>query len=874
MTRKRWWAGSPADRRIEEEVREHLSRIEEDLLDQGLDAEEARRCALERFGDPAEVVARTRAEPGRSRRDLAWMDSLRQDVRFGLRQFVRDRRSLTLSVLTLVLGVAATAVVYGVVHAVVLAPLPYHEPDRLVDINQTSPQGMLYGMSEPNFVDFRDRQRSFQSVAAMGYGNPVWSSGGTAEAVEGMRVSHDLFDMAGVSPILGRGFVPAEDTYGGSTAVAVLAEGAWKRRFGGDSTVLETVVDLDGVPHVVVGVVASDRTWPGVEVFTPLAPNPDVYRDDQRLKSVGRLLPGTTIEDANRDLAEIAQDLSVLYPESNDGWGASARPLRDWLVGSRLTRLGYVLLGIVGLFLLMACASVSNLLLARATARVDEMAVRSALGASRKRLALQLSVEGALLGIVSLGLALPVAHGALRVVRSLGPADVGRLSEATLSGPVIGMASVAGFATVMVACLAPVIFLFRRTITAGLGRSAAAVAGGARVRSILLIAQYGLALAVLASAGLLARSFVRLQSEELGFEPGGVVRFGVRLPEEQFSPGERGLYLQELAEALRPLPGVQQVGVTSASPYTRFRPSNFVARSDREPDRQQDFLPVSWRAVAGDYFGALRLPVLAGRVFEPQDHTEEAAQAVNPPVVIDETLAHALFGPDQDAVGQLVTWFLPGGPQFRIIGVVGAARDERRDAEPRPRIYRPFSHAGWDQPSVLIRVAGDPARAIPVLRSAVLQVDPSIPAIAPTLMVDDVSEAMAWPRFSAQVLGVFGLLAFALASLGVYGVTAFNVARRHQELGLRMALGAAPPTVRRLVLADTLKLAAAGTLLGLTLSVLGGRLLTAVLYETRALDPLTFGVVPLMLLVVSLLSASLPAARAVAIDPARVLSGD
>ncbi|NNM32758.1 MAG: FtsX-like permease family protein, partial [Gemmatimonadetes bacterium] len=576
--KRRRWPGSLADRRIKEEIQEHLSRIEEDLVEQGLDTDEARRRALERFGDPAEVEARTRAALGSGSQGAGWADVLRQDLRFGLRQFVRDRRSLSLSVLTLVLGVAATAVVYAVVHAVVLAPLPYQEPDRVVDVNQTSPQGQLYGVSEPNFVDFRDRQRSFEAMAAMGYGNPVLSGRGTAEAVEGMRVSHNLFDMVGLSPLVGRGFTASEDTYGGPTEVAVLAEGAWRRRFGGDPSVVGQVIDLDGVSHAVVGVVASDRTWPGVEVFTPLAPNPEVYRDDQRLKSVGRLLPGATIEDANRDLAEIAEVLSALYPESNDGWGASARPLRDWLVGSRLTGLGYVLLGIVGLFLLMACASVSNLLLARATAREEEMAVRSALGANRKRLVFQLSVEGALLGIVSLGLALPVAHGALRIVRAVGPAEVGRLSEATLSGPVIGLASAAAFLTVMVAGLAPVIFLFRRAITGGLGRSVSSAARGARFRNVLLVAQYGLALAVLASAGLLTRSFVRLQSEELGFEPGGVVRFGVRLPDEQFSARERGLYLDRLADEVQAIPGVEQVGVTSASPYTRYRPSNFVAR--------------------------------------------------------------------------------------------------------------------------------------------------------------------------------------------------------------------------------------------------------------------------------------------------------
>jgi predicted permease len=525
-------------------------------------------------------------------------------------------------------------------------------------------------------------------------------------------------------------------------------------------------------------------------------------------------------------------------------------PVRDWLVGDRLTRLGTLLLGVVGVFLLMACASVSNLLLARASARLEEMGVRTALGAARRRIVGQLVTEGALLALVGGGLAVALAGPALGVVRALGPNDVARLAEATVDGSVLLVATAAAVGTVLLAGLAPSLLLIRRGVFTSLrSGTRSSSRSGRRVRDGLVVAQYALTVTVLLSAGLLTRSFLELQSVDLGFDPSGVVRFAVRLPNAAYDQGAREDFLLRLGAELEAIPGVEAVGATTASPFSRWRPSNFVARSDREPDRQEDFVPVSWRAVTGDYFAAAGIPLLAGRVFGPAE----------------------LFPDGENPVGRLVTWFLPGGRQCEIVGVVASARDERMDALPRPRIYRPFTFSSWEEPSVLVRTAGDPAELVPAIRRAVSAVDPSVPTIAPAPIEDDVRASVAWPRFSMQVLVVFGLIALTLAAMGIYGVTAFSVARRRPEIGLRVALGAEPAELRWMVVRAALRLAVLGIAIGVAASFAVTGLMASILYDVSATDPATFLIVPGVLALVAIASSWLPARRALAVEPRSAL---
>ena len=863
----------PRRRRIRDEIGHHIDELETELRAGGMSAEDARAEAARRFGDAGSVERATRgAIPTPAGGWSRVPDAVAQDVRYAVRQLVGRPLVSALTIATIVVGVAATVVVFSVVHAVVLRPLPFPEPDRVMQVNQTSPQGRDYSVSEPNFVDFRARQGSFVEMAAMGFATVTLEEGGEAVAVEGMRVSDTFFSLLGLSPTVGRAFLPEEDRFGAATQVAILSEAAWTRRFGGSEEILGRTILVDGRALEVVGIAPTDRAWPGVEIFTPLAPDPDQYRDDQRLMAVGRLAPGVTMDVAQRDMDRIAADLSNEYPNSNDGWGARVAPVRDWLVGDRLTRLGTLLLGVVGVFLLMACASVSNLLLARASARLEEMGVRTALGAARRRIVGQLVTEGALLALVGGGLAVALAGPALGVVRALGPNDVARLAEATVDGSVLLVATAAAVGTVLLAGLAPSLLLIRRGVFTSLrSGTRSSSRSGRRVRDGLVVAQYALTVTVLLSAGLLTRSFLELQSVDLGFDPSGVVRFAVRLPNAGFDQVAREDFLLRLGAELEAIPGVEAVGATTASPFSRWRPSNFVARSDREPDRQEDFVPVSWRAVTGDYFAAAGIPLLAGRVFGPEDRGRRGQDVANPPVVIDEGLAAELFPDGENPVGRLVTWFLPGGRQCEIVGVVASARDERMDALPRPRIYRPFTFSSWEEPSVLVRTTGDPAELVPAIRRAVSAVDPSVPTIAPAPIEDDVRASVAWPRFSMQVLVVFGLIALTLAAMGIYGVTAFSVARRRPEIGLRVALGAEPAELRWMVVRAALRLAVLGIAIGVAASFAVTGLMASILYDVSATDPATFLIVPGVLALVAIASSWLPARRALAVEPRSAL---
>ncbi len=858
----------PNTRRIREEMRHHLEELEAHLESEGLSPEDARAEAARRFGD-AEAIA-SEAPPSMRPGWRVAVDAARQDLSHALRQIRRHPLWSGLTLATLAVGVAATTVVFSVVHAVVLAPLPFAQPEALVHVSQTSPQGRLYSTSEPNFVDFRARQQSFVEMAAMGYESPVLTGVGDPTSVDGRRVSHTFFPLLGIEPVLGRNFLEQEDRYGGATDVVLLSEGTWERRFGADPEIIGRAIVLDGAGREVVGVVPSDRGWPGVEVFTPLAPNPDVYRDDQRIETVARLRPGITIETARDDMAGIASALSVEYPESNDGWGSSVRPIRDWLVGERLTRLGGLLLGSVALFLLMACASVSNLLLARASVRAREMGVRTALGAGRSRIGAQLVAEGLILAVVGGGLAVLLAHLGLDVVRALGPGDIARLAEAEADLGALGVAGLTVIGTVLLAGVAPALLLLNDSTFGLLRLGGRAGAGGHGFRDVLVVAQFALAVTVVSGAALLTRSFVELQQVELGFEASSVVRFGVRLSDARYDQVARAEYLDRLTSELSTIPGVEAAGATTAGPFSSMRPSNFVARSDREPDRQEGFQPVSWRAISPGYFDAAGIPLLSGRVFDLRDRLRRGEEVEHPPVIIDRALADLLF-PGEDPVGRLVTWFLPGGRQCEIIGVVATARDERLDVEPRPRIYRPFTFTAWDQPTVLVRVAGDPFATIPLLREVTLAVDSDTPAIEPTVVSDDVRQTVAWPRFSMQVLGAFGSIALLLAAMGIYGVTSFSVARRRHEIGVRMALGAEPTEVHWMVVRRALHLAGAGIVAGTMVALLLARSLDTLLFDVSSRDPLTFALVPVVMTVLAIVSTWLPARRAVGLDPREAL---
>jgi predicted permease len=807
------------------------------------------------------------------------VEGCRQDLAFTVRQFMRAPSTSLLSLLTLALGIGATTVVFSVVNAVVLRPLPFESPHEIVRIQELTPQGGGFSTSDPNYLDWRERQRSFTDIAAMTLGDVTLTGDGEAQQLSGLRVTHTFLPVLAMSPQLGRNFLPDEDVPGGDTQVAILSSGFWTRRFGADPEILDRTIQLDGRPFQVVGVAPTDEAWPGIDVFTPLAPDATAARDNHTIAAVGRLAPGVSFADAQTDMVRIAAELAEEYPEANEGWSADLMTAEEWRIGDRLTRLGLFLMGAVTLLLLMACGSVSNILVARATTRQREIGLRAALGAGRARIMGQLVTESAVLAMLGGGLGVLLAWWATPLVRSLGPDDVARLSEASVDGQVLAVAALVSVLSVLVFGLVPALYATRGKLSDALREGASAVSGsGRRLRDGLVVGQFTLAVIVLLGAGLMLRSFARLQSVDLGFAHEEVLRFSVNLPAARYSDAERVAFVHRLQEAIVALPGAEAVGVNMNSPYGDFQASNFVAAAENVPDRQEGFVPVSWRSVTAEFFAASGVPVLTGRTFDARDRPPETMPGegeppVEVPVIVDRNLADRLW-PEGGALGKAGVWEQPGGMPFRVIGVVGSMRDEYVDGPPRPRVYLPYDYFPWAEPTVLVRASTDPATLVPAVREVLREMDPDLPLIAVSPLDEVLRAVVAWPRFSLQVLGVFALIALILAGMGIYGVTAFGVTRRQREIGVRVALGADPGNVLGMVLRQSLRLAVVGIVAGIVVAIGLSGFLEALLYDTAPRDPLTYGLVPLFLGATALFSAWIPARRATKVDPRSALTAE
>jgi predicted permease len=851
----------------------------EDLRREGMDEGDARREAGRQFGDIARVRDECRRIGMRREGEMRLVDmaaALRQDVGFALRQLVRSPATSALAVLTLALGIGATTVVFSVVDAVVLEAVPFEDPDEIVAIRELTPQGDYFSTSDPNYLDWVDRQRSFSGVGAFTLGDVTLTGAGEAERLSGLRVTHGVFPLLRIKPILGRHIATDEDVAGVADRVVLLAEGFWERRFARDETLVGGSLDLDGVPHVVIGVVPSDRGFPGAEVFTPLRPDPDADRSNHMLQAVGRLSSSTSVTEARRDMERIAAELAAEYPEANDGWSATVSLLSEWRVGDRLERIGAFLMLAVGLLLLMACGSISTMLIARATGRQREMGLRAALGAGRRRIVGQLLTESAILGALGGSLGVLLAWLGTPAVRALGPDDLARLGDASIDGRVLTVALVTSLLSVLVFGLAPALFATRGRLFDALREGAPSVPGGhRRFRDAMVVAQFALAVVVVLGAGLTTRSFAEVQAVDLGFRPEGALQFSVGLPDGAFTMAERVTFLDQLSEQIAGLPAVEAVGVTMSGPFSPFQASNFVAPADDVPDRQDDFVPVSWRAVDGGFFAATGVRLMAGRVFGPADVPPQDEGAVasgyEMPAILDDNLAQVLWG-TADAVGQAIVWNDPAGPTLRVVGVVSSIRDEGVQEEPRPRIYLPYAVFPWSSPVVLVRAGLDPAGLVPGIRSLVRSLDEDVPMMEVSTLPELTRRAVAWPRFTMQVVSAFGLVAVVLAAMGIYGVASFGVLRRRREIGIRVALGAEPGRVVGLVLRGAVRLALVGIALGVALAFAASGFLDTLLYGIAPTAPVTFTVLPLGLGLVAVAASWLPARRATRVDPREALT--
>jgi putative ABC transport system permease protein len=863
------------DAELDEEIRFHLEKEIEKNLKSGLGPAEARREALIAFGG----VERFR-EGAREERGVRPLENLLQDARYALRQLRKNPGFTLVAILTLALGIGATTVVFSVFNTVVLRPLPFQEAHRLVRIRELTPQGDPMSVSDANFLDFREQSHSFQEMVAVFTRPLVLTREGEPVQVGGMAVTAGMFGMLGVSPVLGRDFVSGDFSHGGEPQAVLLGNGLWRQDFGADPGIVGQTVVLDGIARVVVGVLpALDRPF-RFDVWLPFVADPAFPRGDHRREVFARLAAGVTVEQARDELNRIQARLGEEYPTTNAGYQIWVRTLPEWLVGPQVTRITEVLLGAVGLLLLLACVSVSNLLVARGTARQREISLRAALGAARIRLLSQLLVESLILAGLGATIGILTAYWALPLIQTLESTPLPRLDQVSLDATVLAFATGATLLSALTFGLTPALQGSRVDLM-DLLRSGTHMVSvrSRRLRDGLVATQLALAMILLVGAGLLATSFLRMSSVGPGFDPDGVLLVQLSLPADRYpemSP-EVGDGYREIVRAIEAVPGVTAAGATMASPISGNRPSNFVARSDQAGD-QEDFLPIQFRAVTPGFFAAMGVPIEAGTVFDEvqTDALMAAALAGEPvaiPTVISRSLANRLW-PEGDPVGETLIWGQPGGTSMSVSGVAGDLRDLSFPMDPAPTVYLPHRFVAWPTMTLVIRVAGSPAATTAAVREAVWSVDRTLPVPQPSLMRDAMAGALAAPRLNMLLLAIFSGSALLLAAVALYGVTAFAVSRRTREIGVRVALGAPKREVMGMALRRGFALVLVGAGMGLVGAALLTRFMESLLFGVGALDAFTYGGVAGLLGAVSLVATILPARKALKVDPTIALQAE
>jgi predicted permease len=782
----------------------------------------------------------------------------------------------------LAVAVGTNVAIFSLVQAVLLQPLPYKEPGRLVALYSEGRDRAQQPFSIPDFVDLREGNATLGGLAAYGSWGANLTGGGETERLQGIWTAGDLFGLLGASPALGRGLVP-DDERPGAPRVVVLAHGLWKRRFGGSTAVLGRDVVLNGERYTVVGVLAPDFVLPGrdAELAVPQSLEADARRQNRGagfLRVVARLRPGVRPDTAHADLSAIAARLQAAHPATNAGASRVAVvPLQDAVVGNHRALL-LVLQGAVALVLLMVCANLAGLILARASSRHEELAVRSALGATRGRLILQPGAESLLLGLVGgLGGVL-LAYALLPVLLALGPAELPRVSQVRLDVPTLAFSLVVALGASLLSGLLPALQATGAVRRAGslTGRTVATSLPVAR-RAVVLI-EVAVSLVMLAGAGLLVKSFVRLQRVDPGFRTERVLSIRLSLPKARYSRHEELVaFYDRLRPRLLALSGAEAVGLSSVAPLTAWRATvNFTADAAvLEAGRETPL--AQYRVVDPDYLAAAGTPLLAGRAFTETDDGRGA-----PVALVNRTLAQR-FWPAGDPLGRRIRFDDAGVParEATVVGIVGDVKHYALSDAPTYDIYVPLRQApqavvGWlaNGTSWVVRTRAKPEAMVDAVRSAVAQVDPEVAASSVRSMESALAATLAPRRFNLVLVGTFAVVALALALTGLYTVTAQLVTRRTREIGIRVALGARRPQVLRLVLKESALLVTGGLLLGAVGAYGVGRFLDTLLFDVVRTDGSTYAVVSIALVATALMASYLPARRALSVDPTITLRAE
>jgi putative ABC transport system permease protein len=802
------------------------------------------------------------------------METLLQDVRYGARMLRKNPGFTAVAVVALALGIGANTAIFSVVNAVLLRPLAFPEPDRLVTLAENNlRRGVDHSsVSYPNFADWREQNASFESAAASMESDFNTSIGDQPERVQAAIVSASLFHVLGVEPVLGRGFTDEEDRPGAGPVV-VLGYGFWQQRFGGDPGVIGRSIPVEGLNVTIVGVMPAGFRFPvGTTPVPMLAPLSFLSADMQGqrgahfLSVVARLRPGVTLEQARADMDAIGQRLAAQYPDSNTDTSVTVTLLHERLVTDVRPAL-LVLLGAVGFVLLIACANVANLLLVRSTARRKEIAIRAALGAGRWRVVRALLTESTLLACLGGALGLLLAIWGTDVLISVGPTGLVRVDEISVDGRVLGFTVAVSLVTGIVFGLLPALHASRIDLSEALKEGGANRVASARdrVRSALVVTEVALSVVLLIGAGLMVRSFARLLDVDPGFRPDHVVTAQLTLPDATYTePQQVAAFYDRVLDRLRQIPGVQSAGAVTTLPLdgSRISVSYEVEGQPTPPGLQQS---AGFDAVSPGYFRTLGIPILTGRDFTDQDRADG-----RPVIIVNEAMARRCW-PGQDPIGKRITSGITmddGDPPVReVVGVVGDVRHNSLSSEARAAYYIPFAQVPMGMATLAVRTAAEPAAVTSAMRAAVRDVDSNQPLYNARVMEQVVAESVATPRFYATLLGIFGAVALVLAAVGIYGVMAYSVTQRTHEIGVRIALGAQPLQVLRLVVGHGLALALVGVGIGLAAAFALTRLMSSMLFGVSATDPLTFGGLAALLVGVALLACYVPARRASRVDP-------
>jgi putative ABC transport system permease protein len=800
------------------------------------------------------------------------MESFYQDLRYGLRMLFRNRLFTVVAVIALGLGIGANTAIFSVVNAVLLRPLPYEDSDKLVFVSEINQQLGEFSIAYPNFLDWHEQNQSFEHLAVHRRQSYTVTGGSEPVRVNGRQVSVDFFAVLRVKPILGNTF-STEDDKPGASPVAILSYGLWQRLFAGQADILGQTVILNAKPHVIIGVMPKGFSFPrDVEIWTPVGqqaalPGWMARANHPGIFGIARLKQGVTLEQARADMTAISERIEQLYPNDVAGDRVSLQPYLERLTKDIKPSL-LVLFGAVGFLLLIACANVANLQLARGGARQKEMAVRSALGASRLRIIRQLLTESAVLALLGGGLGLMLAWWGVELLISISPGDTPRLAEINLDARVFAFSLLLSILTGMVFGLAPALQASKTDLNETLKeslRGSSTGPGSQRFRNPLIIAEVAISLLLLVGSGLMIKSFVRLQEVNPGFNPDNLITFELSLPRAQYPDDQQMVnFYKEIGQRIKALPGVEQASLASGLPLgNNGNQTAFVIEGEALPD--PDKVPASEVViVTPNHFRTLGMRLLQGRDFDERD-TRDSPYVT----VIDETFARR-YWPDGDAVGKQIR-FGGAGRDSRlavVAGVVERVRMEGVDTDnDRVQSYFVFTQLTWNSMSVVARTSVDPISLANACRSEVQSVDKNQPVYNLRTMDQIWTESIASRRLTMFLLSAFAFVALLLATVGIYGVISYSVTQRTKEIGIRLALGAETGDVLKLILKQGLLLVLTGIALGLTAALVLTRWLEKLLFGVSPTDTLTFVAVSLILAVVGLAACLVPARRAARVDP-------